>query len=442
MLPSSIFSNNRRFWRRVSILLGLTVTLVGLALAFFTWSLATRNEQDSVSTLKSFVENAILVSQKEGTLGTEDTLLRLGQISRPPKSDFFLFNGDHELIYSSRVEMNVGGNFSNWLVTPLSTLAAFVQGVPPGGAKHFPAVLQPIRGWKPKPGDAYISYIPGSSYYMLAVLEEPSRQDLVAAALRDLSWPAGLSVLFGFLTGLITWIGSNRHIKKQEVLWDLSTIRAVASINLAIKNRGKIQKNDVFCTEIQNFLNRLQPAEVYLASIAQSEALMASAEASARGLLNSINEIIFVVDQADEILWTNRRSEQFMEAPRSTLIGSPLPLYAGEPGLELTLKSGLAAAREGSGGSFLWSCRKINTGQVVPVEVWANKISIHGTDAICVSLRDISAQRKTEAELKRMVQDLQTALERGEVSVRSQGVFLARMSHEIRAPINLTSPRN
>ncbi len=434
--PPSVFANLAAGVSRASVVVGVGVALAGIGCAALAWFVGMENKEEKALNLKTFVENAILVAQKEGTLGAEDTVLRLGQISRPREVEFFLFNGEHELVYSSRVEMNVGMNFSSWLVKPDKTLARFVQETPPGSSVQFSTTLQPVRNWKPKPGDAFLSYIPGSAHYMLAFQEGVSREDLRAEALAELTPASVLAVCLGIFAGGLHAYGMGRKIRQQNALWDEAARKAANSIITSVKARKKIAPNDAGVAELRNFLGSLRPLDVLLANIAQTEALIGSAEESARAVLNAVNEVILVVDHKDEIVWANHRAEEFLELPRSSLLGTSLPLYGAEPGLEVTLRTGLNAARQGAAGTFLWSCRKMHSGQVFPVEVWASKISLQSSDAICVALRDISAQRKTEAELKRMVQDLQTALERGEALVRSQGVFLARMSHEIRAPIN------
>lgn len=436
LVPESLFDPTKSQRTVGSIFLGLFVALVGFGCAALAWFVNLESREDKVSTLRSFVDNAILVAQKDGALNTQDTILRLGQISRPANVDFFLFNADQELVHSSRVEMNVGMNFGSWLVTPNMTLAALLQKTPPGTSAEFDAVLQAIRGWKPQPGNARLAYIPGSAYSMLAFHEAASQSDILHDALDDLRWSGALALLLGFVTGGVHWLYRRNRFLRQQMLWETSVNQAATAVILAIKNRSQIRTTDVPLLEMRHFLQRLRPVENQLSTISQAEALMASAEESARAVLNAVGEIIFVVDDKNDIVWANRQAEEFMEVPRNALLGSPLALYGAEPSQKTALQSGLAAARQGSGGTFFWSCRKLNTGQVFPVEVWANKISLSATDAICVALRDISAQRKSEAELRRMVQDLQTALERGETLVRSQGIFLARMSHEIRAPIN------
>lgn len=72
---------------------------------------------------------------------------------------------------------------------------------------------------------------------------------------------------------------------------------------------------------------------------------------------------------------------------------------------------------------------KARDGSVVPVEINANHLEYGGAEYKCVFIRDLTARKKLESELKK-------ALAAAESSDRLKSAFLATMSHELRTPLN------
>ncbi len=76
------------------------------------------------------------------------------------------------------------------------------------------------------------------------------------------------------------------------------------------------------------------------------------------------------------------------------------------------------------------------SGSLVPVEFNAGLIHDEYGTTDLVMVRDITERKKAEAELAKLVQDIQIARRRAEDATRAKSEFLANMSHEIRTPMN------
>ncbi len=440
MKKGNAFSVSGEFWKScnwMAWITGLVVALLGTGVGTWVSSRQNPSQDDISASLQHFVENAILLAQKDSSLPLDETLRQLGQVKRPNGIEYFVFDPAHTVVYSSRTEMGRGLDFSFWLVAPDLTLAKLVAETPPGGSRFFDARLQPLRGWKPEAGLGFIAYIPGSSHYIVAHREVG--EDLPTGTrqiVSDLAEPAIVSTLAGLFVSLSILIYAKATSGRVQRIWESSESSAVKALTQAINGRSAIKLAPDACEEMKALFKKFEPVAWQIKRIHEQESRVALAELAARTVLNSMDRAVFVLDRQGLIIWANHTAKTLLELSASAILNTPLTLYSGEEGGEIAIQSGLSAAWEGNGGFFMWTCRRAVSGLVIPVEVWANRISIDATEAMCVAIHDVSMRQKNEAELKRTVQDLQIAMEREYVSARSQRMFLARMSHEIRAPLN------
>ena len=436
IMPDRIIPGTWRDYACGPIAIGAAIFFCGLVSATVAFLSVQKQGGSRSGELKNFVQNAVQYAQNQGERPLRETLAELGQVARPEGVDVFVFDGDGVAVHSSRVEVSLGLDYSAWLVAPEKSLLARIKSVPPGSSALFRARLQPLGRWKPGPGWAHIEFIPGSSFSILAFSQDQAGLGALSDALSALILPLAVSFFLGACGTTAGLLSARRRISKRRRLWAESAELAAAAVGTAVTTRTDLQIPALACAEMREWLERIGFLSGQIRIIAEKEESLTRAEKSARSVLDSLDSAVFVVEYDGHILWANKRAEAFLEAQRGSLVGNPLALYGGEPGMEHSLASGIAAAREGNGAMFLWNCRRLASGHSIPVEVWAGPITKSATGAVCVTFRDTSAQRKTEAELKRMVQDLQTAMEKAEASARSQRVFIARMSHELRAPLN------
>jgi ammonium transporter len=79
---------------------------------------------------------------------------------------------------------------------------------------------------------------------------------------------------------------------------------------------------------------------------------------------------------------------------------------------------------------------KRKNGEIFPAEITVNYIAFGGQEFNCSSIRDITAQKKAEAEREQAQAQLREAKEAAEAANRAKSAFLANMSHELRTPLN------
>jgi PAS domain S-box-containing protein len=145
-------------------------------------------------------------------------------------------------------------------------------------------------------------------------------------------------------------------------------------------------------------------------------------------VFNSSSDAIYLLNDEGVFIAVNRGATKMYQQEREWLIGkSPADVSAeGHNDLE-KVKQFLQRAMEGEHVRFeFWGKRK--NGEIFPKEVHVNQVSYFGEKVLMATARDITDQKRIEAELKE-------AAARAEESEKVKGFFLANMSHEIRTPL-------
>lgn len=142
-----------------------------------------------------------------------------------------------------------------------------------------------------------------------------------------------------------------------------------------------------------------------------------------RGIFNSVDEALIVVDHKGHLLDMNARAEQLSEFSRDELIGQTYRrLLVDGMNIKAKLGSHLSAALAGTPQVVeLWG--ENASGRIFPVEVRIRPTKYFGQDAVIASVQDI-CERKSAAQRLEVERDLAEALANGKSRQELQVVLL------------------
>ncbi|MDK2910119.1 MAG: hypothetical protein PWR20_1686 [Bacteroidales bacterium] len=152
-------------------------------------------------------------------------------------------------------------------------------------------------------------------------------------------------------------------------------------------------------------------------------------EETYKGIINSISDCLYVLDENGIIIDANQKAYSFTGCAANVLVGKPLStlLAPGLTDLEKTMEH-LKHAFNGEPREFeCWGVR--GDGSFYPKLVSLTAGHYFGKPCVIALARDISEQKKIE-------QTLLEAKQRAEENDRLKTAFLANMSHETRIPLN------
>lgn len=161
----------------------------------------------------------------------------------------------------------------------------------------------------------------------------------------------------------------------------------------------------------------------------EMEEQLKHSEQTYKGILDSLSECVYILDENGKILETNHVASDFSGYAYKDLLGQPLDILIAK---EITnieeVKENLAKAFNGQKLKF--ECWGIDAkGRYVPKQVSMSSGTFFGKPCAIGIVRDISEEKEWE---KTLIEAKQKAEENDKLKT----AFLANMSHEIRIPLN------
>jgi len=163
-----------------------------------------------------------------------------------------------------------------------------------------------------------------------------------------------------------------------------------------------------------------------------------SARAYFSGLLEAAPDSIVIVDADGKIVLVNGQTEQVSGYRREELIGKPV---------ETLIPERYHAAHRGHRAGFMADPRtrpmgvgldlflRRKDGGEMPVEISLSPFQTQHGMLVTASIRDITARKQAEAEIKRLNEDLQLHVEQLKAANAELEAFSYSVSHDLRAPL-------
>lgn len=226
---------------------------------------------------------------------------------------------------------------------------------------------------------------------------------------------SAISILMGIIAVWTLGFGVSRPILAMT-----NTMKELAAGNTDV-NIPYSNRND----EVGEMANSVN---VFKKNMAEVRA----AEEQFRNLLESTPDPLLIVDPNGVIVLTNQQTVNMFGYSKDELEGKPVENLMPEHFRKShpQQRQGFhdnPKAREMGKSMALFGLHK--NGTEIPIEVSLNPFLTDGKSLVAASVRDVSARRKTENDLK-------MARTSAEAATESKAIFLASMSHEIRTPMN------
>jgi PAS domain S-box-containing protein len=143
-------------------------------------------------------------------------------------------------------------------------------------------------------------------------------------------------------------------------------------------------------------------------------------------LLESVYDGVLITDRAGTILDFNVRAEEFFRMDEARLLGLPVVelLSGADDTLVETIQSRLETHRH---TLIEARCNRAD-GSSFPAEIAVNRLALDAEGQLCFFVRDISVR-------KRVLDELESAVERLQAHDRARMEFVSNVSHELRTPL-------
>jgi len=175
-----------------------------------------------------------------------------------------------------------------------------------------------------------------------------------------------------------------------------------------------------------------------LANEQSARAEAESVRARFQGLFESAPDGIVIVDAEGRIILVNTQLERFAVPIRDDLLGKPVEVLVPARYGDIHVRhraAYMAAPRTRPMGVGLDLYLRCKDGREVPVEISLSPSATLEGIVVYASIRDITARKAADAEIKRLNEELQHHLARLEMANKELEAFSYSVSHDLRAPL-------
>ncbi|WDT76279.1 MAG: ATP-binding protein [Candidatus Manganitrophus sp.] len=192
-------------------------------------------------------------------------------------------------------------------------------------------------------------------------------------------------------------------------------------------------------TRLNSVIEReLRDAEDRRARRRVEEALRQS-EARLRAILDAALDAIITIDHKGKIVEFNPAAERVFGYGRDQAIGRGIDDFILSNPLRETRREGLVHYLEEGlaplGQRIEWAARRAD-GYLFPIELAMTRIANEGPPMFTGFIRDIADRKRSEEEMRLLIEELKEKTFRAEEASRFKSQLLSNVSHELRTPIN------
>ncbi len=172
---------------------------------------------------------------------------------------------------------------------------------------------------------------------------------------------------------------------------------------------------------------------------ADADAALRQSELRFRSVAETANDAIISVDGAGLVVFWNQHAEKIFGWPEADMLGQPLARVLPER-YRAAHEQGLRRVADGGERRVIGRTVELHglrrDGTELPIELSLATWSQGGAPFFTGIIRDISARKLAEEELRRFAARLEESERRASAASRAKSAFLANMSHELRTPLN------
>nr|WP_298682041.1 PAS domain S-box protein [uncultured Dongia sp.] len=213
---------------------------------------------------------------------------------------------------------------------------------------------------------------------------------------------------------------------KGDIVWMHEVVSAILRDGLPVLMRGVIID-----------ITDLKKAETEIALASQR---LAESEQRLAAILDTAAIGIVTVDEKFRIISFNREAENIFGYTAEATIGKTLEHLLPDSFRDRHQEQMRGFLRGDGKSRAMGSWRTVTglaaDGRIIPLATIISQVSVGGRTTLTAIMRDMTETQKSEAELRRLLNDREIAVATAEAANMAKSSFLAVMSHELRTPLN------